>query len=1081
MRAVFVSSTFKDMQFERDMLNIRVVPRINDFLSKYAENVHFGDLRWGINTTELESEASSKKILKVCLDQIDDCKPYMIVFIGERYGWIPSKELLHQAMLVKGMNDASLVDESSVTELEIEYGALLDPDFEGRILFYFRNPFDMSKMTEEEKNNFKVESPLHLEKITKLKEKILSKYEKYVRYYDVSFNEKTRVLDGLDKLSDQIYEDLKRIFDIDLTYINSLPSEVRTMNNSINHFNKLAENSYIRLDYSKINNNDSSIFEVIEGEPGVGAKTITAQKYLDASNKNYDTFAFSYGLDNFTNDLNCFTKSLIYKLEDLLKINHDNNESIKYLGKLLLEYSTNIDNYLHVFAINMPRTFLKLMHELEIYTGCVNNVYFHIHFKDKLDDNIPLPYFTKNKVLEILNLKEDEIRGVIQSILKSKRKELSDIVIDEIIKHKYSNNALYLSLLIERLMMLDNEDFSNIKSLGDGMDSINKYMIQIIRDAGDDIEDISHNLLKELSERINKKMIPHLISHITLDKHFNDDGIGKFFNYCGYEFNYLDYILFKKTIPSLFYNTLNNIFYATNDIKRGAVRVLNDLGYESHILKVIDYLMNNKIEDAIISIIKMLYVNNDAIMFFDFCQRYLDIELIEIYNKEPSDKYLLFKKAYETFTSLMNDSYSDKNEFSKDVIKCFVDKIINDEIKNPYTLISIIHSYITIDYSNIESIIDSFLYIKELLDYMEKVNSLNKTEIKIFAYILRITYIESMLYYLSNTSYDKKIKEEYFKIMLNNASCKDIINVLVRSNKLYITSASNIKILAYMNMYKMNKDSLSDMEKFNLVTTANKVISIIDKEENFIYNILKNNLTLFNKQEIKETIIGLLLIVGRKYYLEEKYDEASNYYNAIYSLFSNYYKTAIIDYTYISTIVYVMTEYLEYAKNTLKKNDFKKKYDEIIDWIMNIQAINYKNIDVLFNAMNVLNMNKVNKKSEYYFTILLGKILKLIELNKDPFSIYNVIDTFINFSYILDDVVKVSSFTYLMAKFIVSLIDVEGYNIQKTCDILRNLNDKFIKKNAIKVNIFELVINRLVDNSSLKQRQIDMLKNELCS
>ena len=54
MRLVFVSSTFKDMQFERDALSARVAPRIDTFLSLYGENVHFGDLRWGVNTSEMD-------------------------------------------------------------------------------------------------------------------------------------------------------------------------------------------------------------------------------------------------------------------------------------------------------------------------------------------------------------------------------------------------------------------------------------------------------------------------------------------------------------------------------------------------------------------------------------------------------------------------------------------------------------------------------------------------------------------------------------------------------------------------------------------------------------------------------------------------------------------------------------------------------------------------------------------------------------------------------------------------------------------------------------------------------------------
>ena len=109
MKLVFVSSTFKDMQFERDALNTYVAPLVDAKLAKYGEAVYFGDLRWGVNTTELDSEESSKKVLDVCLDEIDNCKPYMIVIIGERYGWIPGAELLHASSVAKGTNNHSTV------------------------------------------------------------------------------------------------------------------------------------------------------------------------------------------------------------------------------------------------------------------------------------------------------------------------------------------------------------------------------------------------------------------------------------------------------------------------------------------------------------------------------------------------------------------------------------------------------------------------------------------------------------------------------------------------------------------------------------------------------------------------------------------------------------------------------------------------------------------------------------------------------------------------------------------------------------------------------------------------------------
>ena len=45
------------------------------------------DLRWGI-TDEQKSEG---KVLPICLDEIQRCRPYFIGLLGERYGWVPDE------------------------------------------------------------------------------------------------------------------------------------------------------------------------------------------------------------------------------------------------------------------------------------------------------------------------------------------------------------------------------------------------------------------------------------------------------------------------------------------------------------------------------------------------------------------------------------------------------------------------------------------------------------------------------------------------------------------------------------------------------------------------------------------------------------------------------------------------------------------------------------------------------------------------------------------------------------------------------------------------------------------------------
>ena len=45
---IFISSTFMDMNGERDILNNYVLPKLNESLNSKRINVQFIDLRWGI-------------------------------------------------------------------------------------------------------------------------------------------------------------------------------------------------------------------------------------------------------------------------------------------------------------------------------------------------------------------------------------------------------------------------------------------------------------------------------------------------------------------------------------------------------------------------------------------------------------------------------------------------------------------------------------------------------------------------------------------------------------------------------------------------------------------------------------------------------------------------------------------------------------------------------------------------------------------------------------------------------------------------------------------------------------------------
>src|SRR3954452_10618994 len=82
---VFISSTFRDMHAERDWLVKRVFPALRERLEPHRVHLIDIDLRWGITGEQAEND----EVLDLCLRQIDECRPFFLGLLGQRYGWVP--------------------------------------------------------------------------------------------------------------------------------------------------------------------------------------------------------------------------------------------------------------------------------------------------------------------------------------------------------------------------------------------------------------------------------------------------------------------------------------------------------------------------------------------------------------------------------------------------------------------------------------------------------------------------------------------------------------------------------------------------------------------------------------------------------------------------------------------------------------------------------------------------------------------------------------------------------------------------------------------------------------------------------
>ena len=128
---VFVSSTFQDMQAERDVLIKKIAPQLRDICEQRNIFLSFVDLRWGIT----EQECETNQVISICLDEIEKCQPFFICLLGTRYGWVP-KSIPNEVLTKHPW--ATEFSGRSVTELEIQCGAIQHTDPKG-VLFYFKD------------------------------------------------------------------------------------------------------------------------------------------------------------------------------------------------------------------------------------------------------------------------------------------------------------------------------------------------------------------------------------------------------------------------------------------------------------------------------------------------------------------------------------------------------------------------------------------------------------------------------------------------------------------------------------------------------------------------------------------------------------------------------------------------------------------------------------------------------------------------------------------------------------------------------------------------------------------------------
>ena len=143
---VFISSTFRDMQDERDELMKKTFPLLRRKAAERDVTLTELDLRWGITPEESESG----KVVEICLREIENSVPFFIGIIGNRYGWIPGPSDLGESLRERySQVNGYVARQLSVTEMEMQFGVLERP--EDMHAYFFIKEQEMGDVDEPKK------------------------------------------------------------------------------------------------------------------------------------------------------------------------------------------------------------------------------------------------------------------------------------------------------------------------------------------------------------------------------------------------------------------------------------------------------------------------------------------------------------------------------------------------------------------------------------------------------------------------------------------------------------------------------------------------------------------------------------------------------------------------------------------------------------------------------------------------------------------------------------------------------------------------------------------------------------------
>jgi tetratricopeptide (TPR) repeat protein len=563
-KSIFVSSTFRDMQAERDALRDFVLPRVNEFAAQYGRAVEIIDLRWGVDTASVSEAEQNHKVLRACLDEIERSRPFFLGLIGDRYGWTPPRQDMEAALNAARFSLDNF--DKSVTALEIEFGVLRSEN-PPVCLFYFRESPDYSCLPEELRRIYRDEAE-GLNKLTKLKDEIRARFKTDIKNYTAEVHEKG--LSVSKDWSDMVVSDIIIKLREEWGEPADAPPDWKEQERGIQETFRESRTAHFAGRTAAIA--DMAAFclggettpqiLMLQGEAGSGKSGLLC-KVMDEIEDQCLLLPFNCGISSRSSLVENMLRYFISLICEKMAFEDDSDSITKF--QELKERFTEL-----LFIACQKKRVVAVVDALDQFAGS-DEARRMLWISGRLPQNFRLLCSIIDgpeteavrqlggKMRSMPSVDTSDETAIIHGIAARHHKQIAGAVIEHILKKQTpdgaqaAQNPLYLSLITQNLVMMDRYELDTVqKHMEDGMsqpEALAKFMRQRIDEISGDAEDAYLAILSRLENLIGRDFVRGVCGLIAVSRGgLRESDLENTFKELGKDFNPADFAWLRQML-----------------------------------------------------------------------------------------------------------------------------------------------------------------------------------------------------------------------------------------------------------------------------------------------------------------------------------------------------------------------------------------------------------------------------------------------------------------------------------------------------------------------------------------------------